>query len=99
MPTEKKAPRTVKAPKADQPETAAKAAKGKKVKKTAHTPATEIYLQVAGQQYDCAAIVEKARADYRATHKVGIHSCKVYIKPEEGAAYYVINKVDGKLEL
>ena len=26
-------------------------------------------------------------------------SCKVYVKPEEGAAYYVINKVSGKLEL
>ena len=36
---------------------------------------------------------------YRATHKVGVQSCKVYVKPEEGAAYYVINKVSGKLEL
>ena len=26
-------------------------------------------------------------------------SCKVYVKPEEDAAYYVINKVSGKLEL
>lgn len=96
MPTENKAPRTAKAPKAEKPETA----KGKKAaKKTAHTPATEVYLQVAGQQYDCAAIVEQARADYRAAHKVGIHSCKVYIKPEENAAYYVINKVDGKISL
>ena len=25
--------------------------------------------------------------------------CKVYVKPEEGAAYYVINKVSGKLDL
>ena len=24
---------------------------------------------------------------------------EVYVKPEEGAAYYVINKVSGKLEL
>ena len=31
--------------------------------------------------------------------KVGVQSCKVYVKPEEGAAYYVINKVSGKLEL
>ena len=33
------------------------------------------------------------------THKVGVQSCKVYVKPEEGAAYYVINKFSGKLEL
>ena len=32
-------------------------------------------------------------------HKVGVQSCKVYVKPEEGMAYYVINKVSGKLEL
>ena len=31
--------------------------------------------------------------------KVGVQSCKVYVKPEEDAAYYVINKVSGKLEL
>ena len=40
-----------------------------------------------------------AKADYRTTHKVGVQSCKVYVKPEEGMAYYVINKVSGKLEL
>ena len=43
--------------------------------------------------------MEKARADYRLTHKTGIHSCKVYIKPEENAAYYVINRVEGKIPL
>ena len=31
--------------------------------------------------------------------KVGVQSCKVYIKPEEEAAYYVVNKVSGKLPL
>ncbi len=65
----------------------------------AHTPATEIYLQFEGKEYDCVALVEQAKADYRSTHKIGIHSCRVYIKPEEGCAYYVINKVDGKIPL
>ena len=63
-----------------------KTAKKGPVKK-AHTPPTEIRLQVG------------ARADYRLTHKTGIHSCKVYIKPEENAAYYVINRVEGKIPL
>lgn len=71
----------------------------KKPVKKAHTPATEVYLQYSGQEYDCAAIVEQAKADYRASHKIGIHSCRVYIKPEEGCAYYVINRVDGKISL
>ena len=67
--------------------------------KKAHTPPVEIHLQVGGQDYDCAAIVEQARAHYRASHKTGIHTCRVYIKPEEQAAYYVINKVAGKIDL
>lgn len=40
-----------------------------------------------------------AKADYRLTHKVGVQSCKIYVKPEEEAAYYVVNKVGGKLPL
>lgn len=67
--------------------------------KKAHTPAPEIYFQTGGQEYDCLALQEKARADYRATHKAGIHTCKVYIKPEEGTVYYVINQVEGKIPL
>ena len=51
--------------------------------KKAHTQPTEIHLQVGGVEYNCLALVEKARADYRLTHKTGIHSCKIYIKPEE----------------
>lgn len=71
----------------------------KKAVKKAHTPPVAVHLQVGGQDYDCAAIVEAARTDYRATHKTGIHSCRVYIKPEEQAAYYVINKVEGKVDI
>lgn len=85
-------------PNAGSEEKAAKRTR-KTAPKKAHTPPTVVRLQLAGQDYDCAAIVEAARADYRATHKVGIHSCQVYIKPEEGMAYYVINRVEGKIPL
>ena len=71
----------------------------KQVPKKAHTPPVVVHLQVGTQEYDCAAIVEQARADYRATHKTGIHTCRVYIKPEEQAAYYVINLVEGKIDI
>ena len=50
-------------------------------------------------QYNITDVIERAKADYRTTHKVGVQSCKVYVKPEEGAAYYVINKFSGKLDL
>ena len=56
----------------------------------------EIYVEFAGKQYNITDLVDRAKADYRLTHKVGVQSCKVYIKPEEEAAYYVVNKVSGK---
>ena len=55
--------------------------------------------EVGTNQYNITDVIERAKADYRTTHKVGVQSCKVYVKPEEGMAYYVINKVSGKLEL
>lgn len=59
----------------------------------------EIYVEHGDKQYNITDIVDRVKADYRATHKVGVQSCKVYVKPEEGMVYYVINKVAGKLEL
>ncbi len=59
----------------------------------------ELYVEFGDKQYNISDIIERAKADYRTTHKVGVQSCKVYVKPEEAAAYYVINKVAGKLDL
>lgn len=74
-----------------------------KTGKTAHRgrpPLTpEVYVEHGGKQYNITDLVDRAKADYRLTHKVGVQSCKVYIKPEEEAAYYVVNKVSGKLPL
>lgn len=74
-----------------------------KTSKTAHRGrpplAPEVYVEHGGKQYNITDLVDRAKADYRLTHKVGVQSCKVYIKPEEEAAYYVVNKVSGKLPL
>ena len=59
----------------------------------------EVYVELGDKQFNITDIVERAKADYRTTHKVGVQSCKIYVKPEERAAYYVINKVSGKLDL
>ena len=71
--------------------------------KTAHRGrpplSPEVYVEFSGKQYNITDLVDRAKADYRLTHKVGVQSCKVYVKPEEEAAYYVINKVSGKLPL
>ena len=76
-------------------------AKESKTRKSAKAPARrgrpplapELYVEFSGKQYNVTDIID------RTTHKVGVQSCKVYVKPEEDAAYYVINKVSGKLEL
>mgnify|MGYP000030177802 FL=1 len=74
-----------------------------KTGKTAHRGrpplAPEVYVEYSGKQYNITDLVDRAKADYRATHKVGVQSCKIYVKPEEEAAYYVVNKVGGKLPL
>ena len=67
--------------------------------KKARTPAPQIIFQIGGFEYNGTEIMERAKADYRASHKAGIHSCNIYIKPEENAAFYVINKVEGKIPI
>ena len=100
----------VDAPAAEKPTRKPRAAKADKAEKTtaktgktAHRGrpplAPEIYVEYGGKQYNITDLVDRAKADYRLTHKVGVQSCKVYIKPEEEAAYYVVNKVSGKLPL
>ncbi len=59
----------------------------------------EVYLQWGEQEVSFAELVEKAKADYKAQNKGVIRSCKVYVKPEDGLAYYVINDVEGKVSL
>ena len=91
----------VSAPAADAPTAEGKTRKSAKASARRGRPplAPELYVEFSGKQYNVTDIIDRAKADYRATHKVGVQSCKVYIKPEEGDAYYVINKVSGKLEL
>lgn len=105
MPEKKKT--AAAAPAVEAPAAEAKETKETKTRKFAKASARrgrpplapELYVEFSGKQYNVTDIIDRAKADYRTTHKVGVQSCKVYIKPEEGAAYYVINKVSGKLEL
>ncbi len=60
----------------------------------------ELVLQYQGAEVDVAALVEAAKAEFKAQHKrTLITGLKLYIKPEDGAAYYVINgSADGKID-
>lgn len=59
----------------------------------------EVFVQWGGREVGCAELVDKAKADFKAQNKGAIRSCKLYIKPEDGMAYYVINGKEGKVEL
>ena len=60
-----------------------------------------IYVQYQDSEVDIDDLLEKARVAFKGDKKRApkITDLKLYIKPEERAAYYVINgKVDGKVE-
>lgn len=74
---------------------ATKAAKKEPVK-------PEIIVQYQNSEVDTAAIEERVKAQFVAEgHKAGfIRKLSIYIKPEEYAAYYVINdKFSGRVDL
>ena len=58
-----------------------------------------LVLQYQGGDVDLNALAEAAKADFRAAKKrTLITDLKLYIKPEEGVAYYVVNEIfEGKI--
>ena len=72
----------------------------KKTPKEALKP--EVIIQFQGREATIEDAIEKAKGEYVAAgHRVSsIKSLQVYLKPEEAAAYYVINqKFAGKVDL
>ncbi len=86
---------------------AAKTAKAvkKTVKKAETVKAeafSEIYIQYAGQEVVQKDVVDRIKEIFVADgHRAStIKSLQIYVKPEENAAYYVINKkITGKINL
>lgn len=68
--------------------------KDKEVKKAEVQTQEEVYLQFAGEEIAIEEVMDKARAAYVAEgHRASsIKSLRLYIKPEERKAYYVINE-------
>lgn len=80
---------------------ATKVAKKASTKKTA--PKATVTVEVSGKQFDITTIADKAVAAYKAANAdASVKTVDVYVKPEEGVAYYVINgegSADFKVEL
>lgn len=74
------------------------------VKKAADTAVKalkpELYVEYAGRKFDVGAVTARCKKDYRAKNgNKAVLSCRVYIKPEDNAAYYVINEIADKIFL
>lgn len=53
----------------------------------------ELFIQFQENQADLNVLVEQAKADFRSVKKrTLVTSLKLYVKPEERTAYYVINE-------
>ena len=64
------------------------------VKKDAPALKADVFIQFSGNEYSESDIMEKVVAAWEAEGKKvsAIKRTKLYIKPEEGKAYYVINE-------
>lgn len=60
-------------------------------KTTAPKKTANVVIEFAGNQYLAKEIVAKCEADYKAKSKTAIKTIDVYIQPDNGVAYYVVN--------
>ena len=76
------------------------AAKAKTAAKKAVENKQAVYVQYGDKEVAALDVLEAVKADFKANNKGAVKTVKVYIKPEDNAAYYVVNdKVEGKVDL
>ena len=83
-------------------DTTKKPARAASTKKADADKVEEIYVQFNGQEITTKDILEKVKQAHKDNgHRIGhIKSTQIYIKPEDGMAYYVINgKYKGEIPL
>ena len=78
---------------------AAKKAAAGAAKKAVMKP--EVYVQFGGKETLTSDLVNDAKTAYKAAgNRAAVRTLRVYVKPEEGCAYFVINdEFQGKIEL
>jgi len=92
---------TVKAEKAPAKKAASKKAAATTETKAKKEKSQNVYIQFAGKEILTADILQQVKQAWiQEGHRVSsVKSLDVYVKPEESAAYYVINgKETGKVE-
>lgn len=70
-------------------------------KKAKEATNQKVYVQFAGKEVETEELVEQVKAKWKAEEgDSSIESLELYIKPEDAAAYYVINgEIEGKIDL
>ncbi len=94
-------PRTKKSASADVKPSETAAAQTK-ARKAADKRVEEMYLQAGGQEWNITDCRERAAAAYTAQGHTdaSIKKLTVYLKPDEGKAYYVVNDAEnGSIDL
>ena len=79
--------------------TAAKKTVTKAAEKVEAKTGDKIVLEFADRQIEMKAVLEACKADYKAQTKKTAKNVQVYVKPEDNAAYYVVGKFTGKVDL
>lgn len=79
--------------------TAAKKTVKKAAEKVEAKTGDKIVLEFADRQIEMKAVLEACKADYKAQTKKTAKNVQVYVKPEDNAAYYVVGKFTGKVDL
>ena len=87
-------------PAATQPAQSAAVTSPAAIQQTAAQPEEKIVLQFGEGEVSISDISAKVKEDYRQAGNEGeIKDIKIYIKPEDNKAYYVINTVEGNVDL
>lgn len=82
--------------------TAAKkpAAKKTAAKKTTKKKTNNVYVEFAGSKFNVEKIEKAVKADYtKKSGKKTMTTVNIYVKPEDGKAYYVIDRKKGDVAL
>ncbi len=61
--------------------------------------APKVFIQFAGNSFSLEEILEDARKDYTNGRKKNFKDVQIYIKPEDGKAYYVADGDPGAVDL
>ncbi len=92
----------IETPAADAPEKKTRKPRAKKADKK-DEPVLTTVVQIGDAEFDITDIAAKAYKAYKSVHKrKAVTDFRVYVKPEEGAAYYTVNgegSADYKIDL